>query len=126
MFQEILGALREPVDALFDPSRRVYGPFLLGAVFLAALALVARGVAFRNVARELFEAGRIDGFGFDFEILMLARRAGYAVVEVPVRVEHRAGGSVRASSYLHTLAEVARVNWLRVRGAYPRPRGRND
>lgn len=79
-----------------------------------------------DVARELFEAGRIDGFGFDFEILMLARRAGYAVVEVPVRVEHRAGGSVRASSYLHTLAEVARVNWLRVRGAYPRPRGRND
>lgn len=54
MFQEILGALREPVDALFDPSRRVYGPFLLGAVLLAAVALTARGMALRNVARELF------------------------------------------------------------------------
>lgn len=79
-----------------------------------------------DVARELFEAGRIDGFGFDFEILMLARRAGYAVVEVPVRVEHRAGGSVRAGSYLRVLTEIARVNWLRVRGVYPRPRGRSD
>jgi len=76
----------------------------------------------RDVARELFAQGRIDGFGFDFEILMLARRAGLAVAEVPVRVEHRSGGSVRATSYLAVLGEALQVATNRWRGRYPPPR----
>ena len=37
-----------------------------------------------EVARDLFERGRIDGWAFDLEILALARRAGYAIAEVGV------------------------------------------
>lgn len=37
--------LREPADALLDPGRRIFLPALLGAGLLAALLLLARGVA---------------------------------------------------------------------------------
>lgn len=38
-----------------------------------------------NVARELFGRLRTDGFAYDVEILLLARRSGYRISEVPVR-----------------------------------------
>ena len=42
----------------------------------------------RERARVIFEQQRTDGFGFDPEILFLARRHGLCVVEVPVRWSH--------------------------------------
>jgi dolichyl-phosphate beta-glucosyltransferase len=38
----------------------------------------------RSTARELFGRQRLDGFGFDAEVLWLARRLGYRVTEVPI------------------------------------------
>jgi dolichyl-phosphate beta-glucosyltransferase len=38
----------------------------------------------REVAREVFRHQTIEGWGFDVEILFIARRLGYAIVEVPV------------------------------------------
>jgi glycosyltransferase involved in cell wall biosynthesis len=37
-----------------------------------------------EVARELAEAQTIDGWGFDVELLYVARQRGYRIVEVPV------------------------------------------
>ncbi len=37
-----------------------------------------------EAARALFALVRTDGFAFDVELLLLARRAGYRIVEVPV------------------------------------------
>jgi dolichyl-phosphate beta-glucosyltransferase len=38
----------------------------------------------REVAREIFPYQTIEGWGFDVEILFIARRFGYGIVEVPV------------------------------------------
>ena len=38
----------------------------------------------REVARDLFPFQTIEGWGFDVEILFIAQRVGYKVVEVPV------------------------------------------
>ena len=38
-----------------------------------------------STTRRLFEAQRIDGFAFDAEICVRARRSGLTVIEVPVR-----------------------------------------
>jgi dolichyl-phosphate beta-glucosyltransferase len=38
-----------------------------------------------DVARDVFARTRSDGFGFDVEVLAVARHLGYRIVEVPVR-----------------------------------------
>ncbi len=38
----------------------------------------------RDIARELFAAQTIDGFAFDVEILAIARRRGYPILEVGI------------------------------------------
>jgi len=38
----------------------------------------------RPAARDLFDRQLLDGFGFDAEVLWLARRLGYRVAEVPI------------------------------------------
>lgn len=128
----VIGSKRAPGNAIEYPFlRRVFGGLGQSLISLA----VVRGFhdtqcGFKlyraDVARELFAASRIDGFGFDFEVLFLAKRLGYAVEEVPVRIEHQLGSSVRVSSYVNVLLEVLRVNANRVRGLYPAPRGTND
>ncbi len=38
----------------------------------------------RSVAREIFGRQRLEGFGFDAEVLWLARRLDYRIAEVPI------------------------------------------
>jgi dolichyl-phosphate beta-glucosyltransferase len=73
-----------------------------------------------DVAKELFQHQRIEGFGFDFEVLFLARRMGHDVREVPIRCAHKIGGTVRLKTYLGVLEEVAAVWWNRILGRYPK------
>jgi dolichyl-phosphate beta-glucosyltransferase len=46
------------------------------------------------VADDLFGALRTMGYGFDVELLMLAQRRGYRIVEVPVNWSDQAGSKV--------------------------------
>ncbi len=48
----------------------------------------------RAAARDLFSRQTIDRFAFDIEVLSLARRLGYTVVELPVRWEAIPGSKV--------------------------------
>ena len=73
------------------------------------------------VGKELFRFQRIDGFGFDFEVLFLARRLGYPVLEVPIRCEHKIGGTVRLRTYVSVLLEILELRWNLALGRYPRP-----
>jgi len=43
----------------------------------------------RQAARRLFEKSRFDGFGFDVELLFLARKWGMKITELPARVNDR-------------------------------------
>ena len=47
-----------------------------------------------EAARRIFNKARIDGFGFDTEVLFLARKYGYRVLEVPVTWRHRENSRV--------------------------------
>jgi glycosyltransferase involved in cell wall biosynthesis len=51
--------------------------------------------AFRMaVCRQIIAAGKVNGFGFDVELLLLAQRAGLRLREVPVRWNHCGGSKV--------------------------------
>jgi dolichyl-phosphate beta-glucosyltransferase len=73
----------------------------------------------REVALEVFGRARLDGFAFDAEILLLARRLGYEVVEVGVWAEERDGSKVRvAVDAPAMLREMFAVRRAAAGGAY--------
>jgi hypothetical protein len=64
-----------------------------------------------QTARPLFEAQRIDGFAFDAEICVNARRLGLNVVEVPVRWSNHPDTRVRlARSSLRMSLDAVRIS----------------
>lgn len=66
----------------------------------------------KPVARELFPLVSIEGFGFDLEILHLARRRGFRIAEVPINWSDQPGSKVSLMKdgfvLLRNLAEVKR------------------
>jgi dolichyl-phosphate beta-glucosyltransferase len=49
----------------------------------------------KSVARDLFSVARIDGYGFDLELLYVAQRRGYRIAEVPINWTDQPGSKVR-------------------------------
>ena len=75
----------------------------------------------RDVARTLFARQRVAGFGFDVEVLYLARRLGYRVGEIPARVS---AGSYAASQVdlvrdpLRMFRDLVSIRWRGAIGRY--------
>jgi glycosyltransferase involved in cell wall biosynthesis len=74
----------------------------------------------RERCRIVFEQQRIEGFGFDPEILFLAGRHGLRTAEVPVRWAHDPGTKVRVlrDSWL-MLGDLGHIRWNWLLGRYP-------
>jgi len=72
----------------------------------------------RSVAQEIFRRQRLDGFGFDVEVLYIARRLGCRVLEIPVRWNDVAGSTVSMARGLAAFGDVAQVRWNGLRGKY--------
>ena len=62
-----------------------------------------------EAADAIFSRCRINGWGFDIEVLAIARTLGFHILEVPIRWHHEADSRVGPSAYLTTLIDVARV-----------------
>jgi glycosyltransferase involved in cell wall biosynthesis len=79
----------------------------------------------RDAAEALFQRARVDGFAFDAEALLVAKRLGLEVVEVPVTAEDRQGSKVRVGGdALRMLADVWKVRRAAARGVYDETRVR--
>jgi len=78
----------------------------------------------RKQGRIIFEQQRIERFGFDPEILFLAKRHGLRVAEVPVRWSHDAGTKVNVvADGMRMFLELLLIRWNAARGLYPRAHG---
>jgi dolichyl-phosphate beta-glucosyltransferase len=71
-----------------------------------------------DVARSIFPLQRNERWGFDFEILHIARKYGYKVVEVPVEWSHSGDTRIRMRDYPRTFQELIRVRMSESRGLY--------
>lgn len=79
-------------------------------------------------SRIIFEQQRIEGFGFDPEILFIAKRHGLRMIEVPVRWAHDPATKVHVirDSFL-MFCDLLYVRWNWLLGRYPlqrRPNGK--
>ncbi|HVW83413.1 MAG TPA: dolichyl-phosphate beta-glucosyltransferase [Bryobacteraceae bacterium] len=71
-----------------------------------------------DVGREVFSRQKLERFGFDVEVLYIARKRGYRIQEVPVRWNHAEGSKVGMFTGLHAFAELAQVRLNDFRGIY--------
>lgn len=73
----------------------------------------------REPARKIFEKQTLNGWGFDIEILFIARRMGYKIAEVPIDWYYRAESRVRPGiDALKTLRELWHVRQNARKGMY--------
>ena len=103
---------------------------LFGRLFNLALRLVL-GLKFkdtqcgfkaftREAAQQLFPMQRIDRWGFDPELLFLAKKRGLAVAEVPVAWSHREGTRLNpVRDGIRMLGEMLVIRWNSLSGKYP-------
>lgn len=74
----------------------------------------------RAPARVVFEQQRIERFGFDPEILFLAKRHGLSVAEVPVRWAHDPATKVHVlRDSLLMFGDLVYIRWNWMLGRYP-------
>jgi dolichyl-phosphate beta-glucosyltransferase len=78
--------------------------------------------AFRRArCRIIFEQQRIEGFGFDPELLYLARHHGLRAVEIPVRWGHSPATKVNMlKDSLKMFADIFTIRWNALTGRYAR------
>jgi glycosyltransferase involved in cell wall biosynthesis len=73
----------------------------------------------REASRIVFEQQRIEGFGFDPEVLFLAGYHGLQVTEVPVRWAHVPGTKVKVfTDSLRMFRDLVKIRWNALIGAY--------
>lgn len=74
----------------------------------------------REPCRIIFEQQRIEGFGFDPEVLFLAGRHGLRTAEVPVRWSHDPATKVHVVwDSLLMFGDLIYIRWNRLLGRYP-------
>jgi dolichyl-phosphate beta-glucosyltransferase len=77
----------------------------------------------RSPSRIIFEQQRIERFGFDPEILFLAKRHGLRTAEVPVRWAHDPATKVHVfRDSLLMFGDLVRIRWNWIVGRYPKDR----
>ena len=102
---------------------------LFGRLFNLALRIVL-GLKFsdtqcgfkaftRAAAAQIFSQQKIERWGFDPELLFLAKKSGFKVVEIPVAWAHSEGSRI---SYfrdgVQMLVEMLKVRWYALTGKY--------
>lgn len=66
-----------------------------------------------QAAEDVFSRCRLDGFAFDSEALLIARRLGYRIAEVPIRWSHKDGSKVSmVRDGLKMLRDLCRIRWM--------------
>ena len=117
------------LDAEMQTERQPLFRQVLGRIFNLALRIFL-GLHFadtqcgfkafrRDAAQRIFPLQKIEGWGFDPELLFLARRAGLRVEEVPVLWAHSEGTRLHPfRDGMRMFGEVLRIRWNALTGAY--------
>jgi dolichyl-phosphate beta-glucosyltransferase len=134
----LLAALAEGADvamgsrwlrAELQTQRQPLHRQLFGRVFNLALRLIL-GLRYRDTqcgfkaftrraAQVIFPLQHIERWGFDPEILFLARKFGLKVEEVPVRWAHREGTQLHPlRDGIRMFLEMLRIRWYSFTGKY--------
>lgn len=117
------------VDPRLQIRRQPLHRRLLGRIFNLALRIVL-GLQFKDTqcgfkaftrrsAQTIFPLQKIERWGFDPELLYLAKQFGFTVREVPVAWSHREGTRINPlRDGIRMFGELLRVRWYALKGNY--------
>jgi dolichyl-phosphate beta-glucosyltransferase len=72
-----------------------------------------------EVAEDLFNRQTLDGWSFDIELLYIARRHGYRIVEIPIHWYHFSDSKVSAlRDAMRMISDIFRIHANARRGTY--------
>jgi dolichyl-phosphate beta-glucosyltransferase len=75
----------------------------------------------REAARDVFALQTIDGWGFDVEVLFIALKHGYRLIEIPITWYYKPQTKINPlRDSINMVLEVMRVRWNGWRGKYDR------
>jgi dolichyl-phosphate beta-glucosyltransferase len=120
--REVPGAIRYGEPAYRHWVGRIFN-WLVRVITLPGLQDTQCGFkCFRaSAALDLFPDQTIQGWTFDVEILFLAMRRGYRVIELPIPWYYNPGSRVRLiTDSLRMLSDLFRIRWNAMRGWYDR------
>lgn len=103
--------------------RRILGK--LGNLFIQVMAVpgihdTQRGFKLftAEAVNKIFPKLTITRWGFDIEVLALARKFGYKIKEVPVDWKNDPNSKVGLKAYLQVLLETVKIRWNLMTGKY--------
>ncbi len=71
-----------------------------------------------EAAEKIFPLIKISRWGFDVEILALAKKMGYKIKEIPVVWVNSPFSHVKMSAYIQVLLEVVKIKWWIITNKY--------
>lgn len=75
----------------------------------------------REVAQELVPLQSMDGWAFDVELLHIAQRHGYTILEVPITWYYKEHSKIKPfSDGVKMFRDVLKIRWNSLRGMYTR------
>ena len=108
-----------------EPSYRHWGGrginFLIQTLILPGLNDTQCGFkCFRaEVAKDIFQRQTLSGWSFDIELLYIARRHGYRIVEIPIHWYHFSDSKVNAlRDAVRMISDIFRIHANARRGTY--------
>jgi len=112
-------------------ARRIGEPWsrhFLGRIFNWTVKVVAiRGIedtqcGFKlyssDAAEAVFPLQRLDGFSFDIEDLLIARKAGFSIGEIPIDWQYYEGGKVTFGSSIRAYWDIFQIRLNHLFGKY--------
>ncbi len=128
-FDVVIGSIRVPGHHVVQGSESWYRIFLgrlagwyTRMVLLPGILDTQRGfkIVTAQAAQDIFSRSKITQFGFDMEMLALARMLGYKIKEIPVRWHNdpRTSSHPRLGAYVQVFIDTLRIKRDLLTGKY--------
>jgi dolichyl-phosphate beta-glucosyltransferase len=117
-------ALDRSLIGIHQPGMRETAGKLFNAVMRLAVGLKISDTqcGFKlfsaKAAKAIFPRQQLDRFGFDVEVLFLAKICGFRIAEIPVRWDHYEGSRVGMLTGLRAFAELVEIRVNSLKGKY--------
>lgn len=72
----------------------------------------------KEATRDIIPRTTVNRWGLDFELLMIGKKLGYKIAEVPVDWIDSGDSTVGISGYISTFKDLFTVKWNMIRGVY--------